>query len=49
MNIEEMDLTDIIELSELGLLLVDPDTGEESWLDLFHDDINQFLESQESN
>lgn len=33
MDTQELEVTDIIELSELGWLLVDPDTGEEDWQD----------------
>jgi len=33
MNVEELDVAEIMELSELGWLLVDPDTGNEEWHD----------------
>lgn len=48
MSIEEMEVTEIIELSELGLLLTDPDTGEETWIDLFHEDISKYLEQEDN-
>ncbi len=33
MDTQELDVTEIIELSELGWLLVDYDTGTEDWHD----------------
>jgi len=44
MDTQELDVTEIIELSELGLLLTDPDTGEETWIDLFHEDISKYID-----